>query len=281
MLLKDKESVKEITAAIMEKGEGGSYAGVLKDLSLDGRSISTTYDLIRQSAELFPERVALEYIMFTEDYKSSDEVLTYKEFLAKLHRTANFFSHLGIGKNPGEDVVAFIMQSSPLCIYAPLAVMAAGGISFPINGLLTTCEIIELLNVSGAKILVGSPIFMGDLEDVLKEVPSLEQVIISIPGEGGEFEEEIEKYDATGLLNVPSISMDTIIAFFHTGGTTKKPKLAMHTQSGQLYAIWGVKTFGKVTEKEVVLCGLPLFHIFGAYATTLVPLTAGAKIMRR
>jgi hypothetical protein len=47
--------------------------------------------------------------------------------------------------------------------------------------------IIELLNASGAKILIGSPIFMGDLDEVSRDVPSLKQVIISIPGEGGEF----------------------------------------------------------------------------------------------
>lgn len=277
IVIKDKESVREIVTAIMEKGEGDLMQGVLKDLSLDGRPISTTYDLIRQSVDLFPDRVALEYIMFTEDYENPDETLTYKELLAKIHRTANFFSSMGIGKNPGKDVVAFILQSGPPYIYAPLAVMAAGGISFPINGLLTTREIIELLNASGAKILVGSPIFMGDLDEVSRDVPSLERVIISIPGEGGEFEEEIEKHDSSKLLNVPSITMDSTVAFFHTGGTTKKPKLAMHTQSNQLYAIWSTKTFGKITGKEVVLCGLPLFHIFGAYAGTLVPLLSGAK----
>jgi fatty-acyl-CoA synthase len=281
IVIKDRESVKEVTAAILKKGNGDLMQGILKDLSLDGRPISTTYDLICQSADLFPDRVALEYIMFTEDYKNPDEIFTYKELLAKIHQTANFFSSLGIGKNPGKDkdVVAFLLQSGPPYVYAPLAVMAAGGISFPINGLLTTREIIELLNASGAKILIGSPIFMGDLDEVGKDVPSLKRVIISIPGEGGEFEEEIEKHDPGKLLDAPSIAMGSIVAFFHTGGTTKKPKLAMHTQSNQLCAIWGVKTFGKVTEKEVILCGLPLFHIFGAYAGTLVPLLSGAKII--
>lgn len=277
IVIKDRESVKEITAAIMEKGEGDLMRGILKDLSLDGRPISTTYDLIRQSVDLFPDKVALECIMFTEDYKNPDEIFTYKELLDRIHRTANFFSSLGIGKNSGKDVVAFLLQSGSLYVYAPLAVMAAGGISFPINGLLTTREIIELLNASGAKILVGSPIFMGDLDEVSRDVPSLEQVIISIPGEGGEFEEEIEKHDPEKLLAAPSIAMDSIVAFFHTGGTTKKPKLAMHTQCNQLCAIWSTKTFGKVTEKEVILCGLPLFHIFGAYAGTLIPLLSGAK----
>jgi len=279
IVIKNWESVKEITAAILKKGGGDLTRGVLKDLSLDGRPISTTYDLICQSADLFAERVALEYIMFTEDYQNPDEILTYRELLAYIHRSANFFSSLGIGKNPGKDVVAFLLQSGPPYVYAPLAVMAAGGISFPVNGLLTTREIIELLNASGAKVLVGSPIFMGDLDEVTKDVPSLERVIISIPGEGGEFEEEIEKHDGSKLLNVPSISMDSIVAFFHTGGTTKRPKLAMHTQSNLLHAIWSTRTFGKVTEKEVILCGLPLFHIFGAYAGTLVPLLSGAKII--
>ncbi len=81
VVIKDRESVQEITTAILKKGDGDLMCGVLKDLSLDGRPISTTYDLICQSVDLFPERIALEYIRLKKLRKIFCVIISLQKYL--------------------------------------------------------------------------------------------------------------------------------------------------------------------------------------------------------
>ena len=67
---------------------------------------------------------------------------------------------------------------------------------------------------------------------------------------------------------------------FHTGGTTGTPKLAQHTLNGMLYQGWVTNiVLTDWSEKDSVLCPLPLFHVFAVYPNLMNSLATGSHII--
>ena len=71
---------------------------------------------------------------------------------------------------------------------------------------------------------------------------------------------------------------DRVCAYFHTGGTTGLPKVAQHRASGILYNGWCGKYY-IFTEADVLMCPLPLFHVFAAYPILMSCLMTGAQMV--
>lgn len=71
---------------------------------------------------------------------------------------------------------------------------------------------------------------------------------------------------------------DRIAAYFHTGGTTGMPKIAQHKYSGMIYNgfLGGELLFD---ETDVLMCPLPLFHVFAAYPVLMSCIQSGAQMV--
>jgi acyl-CoA synthetase (AMP-forming)/AMP-acid ligase II len=71
---------------------------------------------------------------------------------------------------------------------------------------------------------------------------------------------------------------DHVAAYFHTGGTTGMPKVAQHKASGMVYNGWlGATLLFKPS--DVVLCPLPLFHVFACYPILMSMIGSGAHVV--
>ena len=71
---------------------------------------------------------------------------------------------------------------------------------------------------------------------------------------------------------------DRVAAYFHTGGTTGMPKVAQHKLSGMVYNGWlGATLLFKPT--DVVICPLPLFHVFACYPILMSMIGSGAHVV--
>ena len=71
---------------------------------------------------------------------------------------------------------------------------------------------------------------------------------------------------------------DRIGAYFHTGGTTGSPKLARHRQRGMVYnGLCASMTV--IGPEDVLLCPLPLFHVFAAYPILMTCVSSGAHMV--
>jgi acyl-coenzyme A synthetase/AMP-(fatty) acid ligase len=69
-----------------------------------------------------------------------------------------------------------------------------------------------------------------------------------------------------------------VAALFHTGGTTGMPKLARHWHSGILYNAWlGASLL--YDEESVLMCPLPLFHIFAVHPIWMSAVRAGSHVV--
>ncbi|MCY4101036.1 MAG: acyl-CoA synthetase [Rhodobacteraceae bacterium] len=234
--------------------------------------------------------------------KSHAETLTWNDVYRRVCQTANFFNSLGIGR---DDVVAFLLPNCNETVFTLLGGMIAGKVN-PINPLLSASQIAGILNSSNAKLLVTLKSFpktnVAQLaHEAVAQCPGIKHIVeidlvryFKPPKKWivrlirpkathpsgimiHDFYEGINKHNGNGL-DFDDSQEDRIAALFHTGGTTGLPKLAQHKQSGMIYNGWCGKLIG-ITSDEVVICPLPLFHVFAAYPILMSGIITGAHIV--
>ncbi|MEX3950733.1 acyl-CoA synthetase [Paraburkholderia sp. EG287B] len=139
---------------------------------------SSTYELICRGAAINPSAPALSFFATTNDY-ATPERWTYSELVRDITRTANMLSRLGVQRN---TVVAYVLPNLPethFVIWGGEAV----GVVCAINPLLESDAIGELLNASGASVIVTLAPYPGTdlwpkVQAVLHKIASLEHVVL-------------------------------------------------------------------------------------------------------
>ena len=91
------------------------------------------------------------------------------------------------------------------------------------------------------------------------------------------FDAALKAERADALASGRRIEPDDICAYFHTGGTTGVPKVAMHSHLNEAFVAAMLKVV--VPGPNVIICGLPLFHVNGAMVTGLGAFNAGWEVV--
>ncbi len=73
--------------------------------------------------------------------------------------------------------------------------------------------------------------------------------------------------------------LNDVAAYFHTGGTTGAPKLVIHTHRGELAAAYGAAWAIGASPTDVIVNGLPIFHVASAIVCSLAMYVAGAEMV--
>ncbi len=262
----------------------------------------TAYQLLCQTASDLPQRPAVSF-QIKSGPKDKAETLTWSTFCGRVTQAANLFRSLGVGEN---DVVAYLLPNTNETAVALLG-GATAGIVNPVNPLLDAAQIGAILRETGAKVLVTlAPFPKTDIAEkaakaceiarnveVILEVdlkrylsPPLSWIVPLIrpsrtSGHGAKvlnFNTEMAKQRADALAFDEPDDPDRVCAYFHTGGTTGSPKVAQHTARGMLYNGW----LGKAlifSRDDVLICPLPLFHVFAAYPILMCCVASGAHMV--
>jgi fatty-acyl-CoA synthase len=98
-------------------------------------------------------------------------------------------------------------------------------------------------------------------------------------GSDGRFEDMIARENADALDFIVDGDADSVAAFFHTGGTTGAPKLALHTRRNQAFVGRSAALMYHLSAEDVLINGFPLFHVAGAFVYGLSVFAAGASIV--
>ena len=144
---------------------------------------SNTYEMICQGAAINPSAPALSFFATADDHRNA-ECWTYSEFVRDVTRTANMFARLGVQKG---SVIAYVLPNLPETHFVIWGGEAAG-IVCAINPLLESEAIGELLNASGASVLVTlAPTPGTDLwqkvQAVLHKVPRVQHLVLVNPAD--------------------------------------------------------------------------------------------------
>jgi acyl-CoA synthetase (AMP-forming)/AMP-acid ligase II len=261
----------------------------------------TVYHALSRCADRFPSRNAVSFQLLS-DPRSKAETLTWTALHGQVTQAANLFRSLGVGEG---DVVAFLLPNANETVVTLLGGMTAGIVN-PINPLLDVEQIAGILNETQAKVLVTlKPFPKTDVAQKAAEAvafaPSVKTVLevdllhyLSPPkswivplvrpkvtarhhARVLDFTSELARQPA-GRLGFAESADDRVAAHFHTGGTTGTPKVAQHRMSGMIYNGWlGQELI--FDETDVLICPLPLFHVFACYPIMMSVLQSGSHVV--
>jgi fatty-acyl-CoA synthase len=259
------------------------------------------YSFLARTEAKHASRPAISYQLLS-DPKAHAETLTWSGLKSRVTQAANLFRSLGIGET---DVVAYILPNA-LETAVSLLAGATAGIVNPINPLLEPEQIAAILRETGAKVVVTLKAFpKTDLPQkvarALENAPNVKCVlevdlaryltppkswIVPLIRPKNPARHHARVLDFTAecrkqpgeRLSFPDRTGEHIAAYFHTGGTTGMPKVAQHRASGMIYNGWcGQRLL--FNETDVMMCPLPLFHVFAAYPMFMSAIASGCHIV--
>src|SRR3954451_24632653 len=201
--------------------------------------------LLTETAERHPDRPAL---------KVDDSVANYAVLNEGATRIAGYLKEKGL--KPG-DRVGIMLPNVPYFGVVYYGVLRAGGVVVPMNVLLKGREVEFYLSDSGAKHLFAWHDF-GEAATAGAAAAGAEGVLVK----PGEFE-QLVMGAPRAEQDEPRAGSDTAVILY-TSGTTGTPKGAELTHSNLVNnCIRGARDLATITEEDVILGALPLFHSFG------------------
>ncbi|MEM9909459.1 MAG: acyl-CoA synthetase [Pseudomonadota bacterium] len=261
---------------------------------------STIYQMLSKTAGKFPTRPAISYQILSGPSDKA-ETLTWEKLHQQVTQAANLFRSLKIEET---DVVALVMPNSLETAIAMLGAMVAG-IANPVNPLLEPEQISAILRETNAKVVVTLRPFpktdvAQKVAEAVRHAPAVHTVfevdlnryltppkswIVPLirPKNATTHHADLKNFNAemerqASMLSFDDGGADRVAAYFHTGGTTGMPKVAQHRYSGMIYNAWlGDRLL--FTEKDSVICPLPLFHVFACHVILMAMLKSGAHVV--
>ena len=273
-------NTRSASPAIVTPGPGVSFE--------EWMSATNVFDAIERTQRRCGGKTAISFI--GTDPEAPPRRLSYTELLHGIARTANALRSLGLRRG---DVVAYLLPSLVETQFVLWGAATAAS-ALPLNPLLKAEEIASLCRAAGAKALValgpmpGTEISGTQTWDKAKRVKELVPalgVLIQVGGEKASSSAEFHLLADLLCANPPELKfsdrpgLDDVAAYFHTGGTTGAPKLVIHTHRNQLAAAYGGACAAAASTDDVIVNGLPMFHVASAIFCSLAMFVAGAEVV--
>ena len=231
-------------------------------------------------------------------------VISYREMNAMTDHMAAALVEMGVKKG---DRVGIFMPNIPQFLIAYFGILKAGGVVVAVNPTYPVEEILTPVKDANIEVMFCMSRFYGKLKEVreksgLKKIivtniketlPPLLRFLFTVAKEKKEgdrvdaldsrdvwMQDVLKKHTNSAKPNVDIQPEDTAL-FQYSGGTTGVPKgaVAMHKNvvaNTLMMKAWFVTA---VEGEEVVLMGIPLFHVYGMVAGMNFGMTIGASLV--
>ncbi|KAK6153846.1 hypothetical protein DH2020_013485 [Rehmannia glutinosa] len=221
---------------------------------------------------------------------ATDEVYTYAEVELTARKVASGLSRLGVGQG---DTIMLLLPNSPEYVFAFLGASYIGAVSTMANPFFTPAEVIKQAKASNAKLIITQSCYVDKVRDYASE-KRVKVVLIDTPPPPTEAaapaaEEDIFLHYSVltgadaGEMPAVKISPDDVVALPYSSGTTGLPKGVMLTHKGLVTSVAqqvdGDNPNLYIHSEDVMLCVLPLFHIYSLNSVLLCGLRVGAAIV--
>ncbi|KAL5222469.1 hypothetical protein ABZP36_027182 [Zizania latifolia] len=183
-----------------------------------------------------------------------------------------------LGVCQGSTVMLLLPNSVEFAL-AFLASSRLGAVTTTANPLHTPPEIEKQVAASGATVVVTEPAFVA-------KVSGLAGVTVIATGDGAEGCASFADLAATDDWELPEVAIDVAndaVALPYSSGTTGLPKGVMLSHRGLVTSVAqlvdGENPNLHFREDDVVLCVLPMFHVYSLHSILLCGMRAGAAIV--
>jgi acyl-CoA synthetase (AMP-forming)/AMP-acid ligase II len=211
-------------------------------------------ELVRRGAERFGTRTAVVF---------EDRSLTYREVDEAANRFAGVLAGRGVGKG---DRVALLAGNNLWSISLDFACLKAGIVRVPLNPRLSLPEHRQMVEETGARLVVHTP----ELEDragaLQMAVPELDALGMGGPGAGGCPDLLVEASRMPATAPRVALSPSDPMLLLYTSGTTGTLKAVTHTQGS--YGAIAANILANLISPgrdSVMLHAAPLIHASGTF----------------
>lgn len=253
-----------------------------------------SYSLFQQSAERFGDEPAIEFLL-TGRRDETPVTISFRQLAQRITQTANLLHSIGVTPHDAVSILLPIMPQSHPAIWGA----QAAGIANPINSMLEAEHIAEIIETADSKVVIClGPSAHTDLwtklMQILHRLPKVHTVLVvtqehftdkelSIPDNlrinVRNFDAAVAEQVSDQLLSKREFAADQVAAYFHTGGTTGRPKIAQLTHGNMAFLGQLMQIYTAHMPRHTVLCGLPLFHIYGVIIQGIAAFSVGYRVL--
>ncbi len=205
------------------------------------------YDFYRKNCEQYSGRVLF------------NGSITYSEGFKIAEQRAAFLQAEGFKKG---DVIAILAASNHEWILSYMAINMSGGIVLPLDTNLPASQLETMLKKMKAKALFVSDGYKNKIRGI--KTYSVSQG------------KSIEKKKS---LKVPPMKPDDTASYIYTSGTTGDPKIVTLTHRNLFATADSTAQVAHMSEKDVMLCILPLYHVYALDACFIGPFARGGSFV--
>ncbi|KAG6513982.1 4-coumarate--CoA ligase 3-like [Zingiber officinale] len=211
---------------------------------------------------------------------SNGAVMSYTEVDLASRRAAAGLRRFGVGRG---QVIMILLRNSPEFVLAFLGASRRGAVATTANPFYTPAEIHKQAVASGTRLIVTESCYVDKVRDFARE-RGVVVVCVDDPLPEGcrRFSELLEEEEKTEEEE-EEIDPDDVVALPYSSGTTGLPKGVMLTHRSLITSVAqqvdGENPNLYFHSDDVLLCVLPLFHIYALNSVLLCGLRAGAAIL--
>ncbi|KAB5573056.1 hypothetical protein DKX38_000250 [Salix brachista] len=209
---------------------------------------------------------------------ANGDVYTYADVELTVRRVASGLNKIGIQQG---DVIMLFLPSSPEFVLAFLGASHRGAITTAANPFSTPAELAKHAKASKAKLLITQACYYEKVKDFSQENGVKIMCVDSAP-DGCLHFSDLTQADENEMPRV-DLHPDDVVALPYSSGTTGLPKGVMLTHKGLITSVAqqvdGENPNLYFHSEDVILCVLPMFHIYALNSIMLCGLRVGASIL--
>ncbi|MCF8027297.1 MAG: AMP-binding protein [Desulfobacteraceae bacterium] len=214
----------------------------------------TFYDQIKRNAAAFPNAGA----WYEAD---TGEMFTFRDIKTRVDALCSGLKAAGVEKGDrlgvlGKNSIEFFLLFG--------AAAAAGAVMLPINWRLSADEICYNLNDCSPRLMFADAEFQDMLKDRLMDLPSLQQCC-NLKSDAGAFGALSALAEGGSNAAPGDAGSHDGFVIIHTAAVAGRPRGALLSHENVLCAGLHLDYYFALSEKDVHLCLLPLFHVAGLF----------------